>query len=441
MVDETSQRKLVQLLDYPREDVGTEIKDWLDLSLPSVRADLVRELLALANHGGGYVLFGFSDQTTGWVPSGPCPFDLTKYSQDEINNILKKHAEPSFECGVHHLSGSAGTPHVVIEVPGGHRVPIRSKGGPQGSRLSDHTYYIRRPGPESSPPQDGREWADLISRCLENDKERLVESFRRIMSLIGPSEFLSELGDLTQGRVERLLEWQDESIARPNDLDPELAQRYSTGWWSCAYTLASVDPVPTLPEMRKILTEVKGNETGWPPWLSLDNRPGMDAHIVGDVIECWLRDTPDADFWRADPSGRMFLMRRLQEDVDFQSQPTGSFLDLTLPVWRVGECLLHADRLATRLNATDVSAMFTWSGLQGRELRALASPVARALMPGKVCHENVVQTSVTTTVAEMGEALPEIVQKLLSPLYARFDFFEPPVGFYAGEIHRLRTGS
>jgi predicted HTH transcriptional regulator len=53
------------LLDFPREDMATEIKDWLNLGDSMVRAKLAKELIALANHGGGYLLFGFSEATTG----------------------------------------------------------------------------------------------------------------------------------------------------------------------------------------------------------------------------------------------------------------------------------------------------------------------------------------------------------------------------------------
>jgi len=94
------ERSLRQLLDYPREEMATEIKDWLDLDDPMVRAKLAKGLIALANHGGGYLLFGFSDTPTGWVPSGPCPYELDRYSQGAINAIAKRHAEPVFECHV-----------------------------------------------------------------------------------------------------------------------------------------------------------------------------------------------------------------------------------------------------------------------------------------------------------------------------------------------------
>lgn len=213
------QRELVRLLDYPTEDLSTEIKDWLDLGQRAIRADLARELIALANHGGGYVLFGFVDDTSGWPTSGPCPHDLAHYSQDEINNVLKAHAEPAFECYTHHLSSTAGNDHVVIQVPGGHLVPIRSRGGPAGSRLTDHTYYIRRPGPESAPPQSGGEWQALMTRCVDNNVERQLESFRRIVGVLqGGPEVARLIADAADPVGATLKRWSDDSIARLQEL-------------------------------------------------------------------------------------------------------------------------------------------------------------------------------------------------------------------------------
>ncbi|MGH9072173.1 MAG: AlbA family DNA-binding domain-containing protein, partial [Acidimicrobiales bacterium] len=145
------ERNLRDFLDFPREDMSTEIKDWLDLAERPVRARLAKELIALANHGGGYLLFGFAEADTSWIPSGACPFDSRRYSPDEVNNILKRHAEPVFECYVHHIDGSGGNPHVVIEVPGGHLAPIRIDHVPDEAGVVANAYYIRKPGPESSP--------------------------------------------------------------------------------------------------------------------------------------------------------------------------------------------------------------------------------------------------------------------------------------------------
>jgi predicted HTH transcriptional regulator len=209
------QRQLVELLDYPREDVDTEIKDWLPLESKPAQADLVRELIALANHGGGYLLFGFRDQDDGWPPSGPCPYPLKHYSQDAINNAIKTYAEPPFECPVDHLESSTGDVHVVVGVPGGYRVPIRSKrAGPDGSRLAVDTYYIRRPGAESAPPQSGREWDELLRRCLSAHREELLESFRNIIGIVGAGSDIAQALSAGESAEARLETWEQASLAR-----------------------------------------------------------------------------------------------------------------------------------------------------------------------------------------------------------------------------------
>ena len=214
------ERELQALLDYPREDLATEIKEWLDLSERAKRGDLARELLALANHGGGYVLLGLDESKTGWTPSGACPFDLKYYSPDEINNILKAHAEPVFECYTYHIASSAGNAHVVIQVPGGHVVPIRSRGGPAESRLSNHVYYIRRPGPESAPPQNGQEWHELITRCVDNNRERQLDSFRRIIDLLRSSPAVAvSIAEIATGADDPLSQFMRESFERLDTLE------------------------------------------------------------------------------------------------------------------------------------------------------------------------------------------------------------------------------
>jgi hypothetical protein len=310
-------------------------------------------------------------------------------------------------------------------------VPIRSKRPTGGSDLADHTYYIRRPGPESARPDSGSDWDALIGRCRDNDYERQLAGFRRILSVLGRDQEVARQIAISPGG--RLEQWISESTERLRALEGG-ADSYSLGWWSCAYYL---DPVKTtsLAEFRNILLEVKGHETGWPGWLTGSERPGPD-----NTIECWIDDMESFDFWRASPLGRMFLLRRLQEDWDFRSASPGSFIDLILPIWRTGECLLHASRLAARLKSETVEIQMTWHGLAGRELRALAGPIARSVMPGKICGVAEIKSSTFVHASDISDTLPELVKTLVSPLYQHFDFFDPGDQLYSSELHRMRSG-
>ncbi len=65
-------RRLADLLREPRETLEVELKNWLDIvGSNEHKATLAKELIALANHGGGYVVFGFDETGDGVVPAAP----------------------------------------------------------------------------------------------------------------------------------------------------------------------------------------------------------------------------------------------------------------------------------------------------------------------------------------------------------------------------------
>lgn len=182
--DDTQTSLQVLLLD-PHESLEVEYKAWLDLSSEEDKANLAKAILALANHGGGHVVLGYAESQGNWLPAEPRPLDLRNYTQDIVNGIVQKYADPPFHCEVRHV------PHPVnallfpvVVIPGPHRIPIRAKrGGPDNQRqIQQNVYYIRRPGPCSESPQSGLEWNDLMMRCLNRAGDSFVNRVREIVS-------------------------------------------------------------------------------------------------------------------------------------------------------------------------------------------------------------------------------------------------------------------
>jgi predicted HTH transcriptional regulator len=91
---DSSPRQLESLTRNPREGLEVELKGWLDLSQGEHRADLVKAILALANHGGGYILIGYDDITRGPL-SSPTNM-MSGYDQDTVNDIVRRYADPRF---------------------------------------------------------------------------------------------------------------------------------------------------------------------------------------------------------------------------------------------------------------------------------------------------------------------------------------------------------
>ena len=448
---EDDARRLQDLLSYPREDLGTEFKSWLDLSQKEDAANLAKAILALANYGGGHVVLGFLEHSGEWLPAEDRPSDLSGYDQDRVNGIVHHYADPPFQCDVHHvLHRASGDAFPVVVVPGEHSVPIRAKcDGPDGVHVRQHSYYIRRPGPQSEAIRSAREWDQLIRRCMARDRQGLLEAIRAILAGTQPSQTGLPLED---SLASRLSSWTEDARSRwAKRVEVELADeqppRYAHGTWDVSYALSEVDRTPALKDLRGILEQVKGHETGWPPWW-VPTRDAIAPRPHNGVIECWLRDShfgdaAHSDFWRASPEGMMFLLRGYEEDGADAGVPQGSILDPVTSVWRVGECLLHAARLAGVLAGEPTRILFRvqWRGLKGREIRWIAGRKIGPHLSQRVCQQDVVDSEVTTQSSAIEDALPELVETLVSPLCEAFDFYELPKVVIQQELARMRGRS
>ena len=443
--------QLQSLVAHPREDLHIELKGWLDLTEEEHKADLAKAMLALANSGGGYVLLGFTAGNTGYVPDPQRPGNLSKYSHDIVNGIVQSYADPPFHCAVYHVTHpDTGEPFPVILVPGSHRVPIRAKrDGPNGRHVKQNAYYIRRPGPASEPPQTAQEWDELLRRCLLAQREELLDSFRAI--LFGqPSSPKS--GEEAARRA--LGEWISESLARwraavVGRLGEQGRLRYRHGVWTVAYAIIGDFKLPSLSELLEALRKVEGHESGWPPWW-VPTRDPIKPYPYERVAECLIAEPEEdrfsdgahSDFWRASPEGKLFLLRGYQDDghdARRQGVQPGTVLDLELPVWRVGECLLHAHRLANALEVHSASVLirFAWEGLANRVLSNWACP-QRYLSYDRRCHQNVVTSELLITASDIVDRLPEAVKEVTNPLYEAFDFFDMPLGVISEILEELR---
>jgi hypothetical protein len=451
-----SLRRLQALLSRAHEDLDTELKGWLDLSSEEHRANLAQALLALANHGGGFVLVGFTKKDGSWEPDDRRPPNLDAYSQDCVNDIVQRYADPSFHCAVNHvIHPENGLSYPIVIVPGPHRVPIRAKrDGPNLEHVHQNLYYIRRPGPKSEPSQTGLEWAALINRCIMAARDDLLERIREILQGGLPSISARE------DEVKILDDWVDQSLNRFNalvkeKLADEKPSRYSKGTWYVAYVIKGVTLSMGLNEFLKVLNKVRGHESGWPPWW-VPSRNEIAPYARDQLVECWIKDlrgdifgndrtnvfrfTGHSDFWQASPKGKMFLLRGYQEDSARNAEP-GTILDLVLPIWRIGECLLHAERLVKTLmgnETTTIAFRSVWTGLTGRTLVSWAEPRRVLFLQRGPSRQDAVTSNRIIPSDQISESLPELVKTLTQPLYEVFDFYDIPSNVVREELLKMK---
>src|SRR5208337_4552372 len=120
---------LSELLMGKSEDLGVEYKAWMDTSEGEARANLARHIAALANYGGGYLVFGVDESTR--QPLGETTFDRKLFGQDAIAGIVRKYLDPRVGIRVDSAEHD-GVSYPVVIVPGhGARPIVAIADGPQ----------------------------------------------------------------------------------------------------------------------------------------------------------------------------------------------------------------------------------------------------------------------------------------------------------------------
>jgi hypothetical protein len=437
-------RELQPLVTEPREDLSAEYKNWLDLATNGHRATLAKAAIALANHGGGFIVIGFEDTTSG-LQSRARPTTISEVAQDAINDAIRRYASPSFHCELHSVTHpTTEVIHPVIVVPGTMTVPIMSKRDFQGV-ISQNRCYIRKPGPKSEEPQNGEEWRTLLNRCVRAGRDDMLEAIRSIVSghvdtrevPLDAAEQLRVFCDAGKGRWEELVEI----------LPKDAPERFPQGYYEMGFKLVGTPPASNLADLQDRLKQARRIKlTGWTPFLNLA-RSEWTPYAHQNFVEAWVgrpvagRDNNDpslSDFWRASPDGSLYTIRGYAED-SIANQPAGQLFDINLPVWRIAEGILFARRLAETYQGVDAIVIrCRFTGLCGRRLSSISH--RRAVFRDDVSRTDEIVMDANVTPRQIDDNLVEVTHHLLASLYELFNFHRIRVELVREELNRLTNG-
>jgi transcriptional regulator with XRE-family HTH domain len=246
-----------------------------------------------------------------------------------------------------------------------------------------------------------------------------------------------------------------EAFTRWRELTSKLPQnspgRFPDGWYRIDYALEGDLKSVELHKLPELLEQAVVHHTGWPLFL-FPGRPELNPREVDGVIECWLKpadagidrpfgDAAHCDFWRVAPTGRAFIIRGYQEDAQ-DTFPPRTVFDTTLPTWRLGEALLHAERLASLL-AVDppkikVHLRALYTGLSGRVLRAWSNPLADLMIEGGAARSDEAVLETTVLVADIATKLGETLHPLIASLFERFGVTGLSLDRVNAELERMK---
>jgi hypothetical protein len=437
--------ELQVLVDAPCRTLEVEYKSWRNLNNAEDRAELARDIAALANHGGGHVIFGFHPDTLAAEDTDPF---LTKCTAEQVAAIVRTYLDPPVACEVTTVRSAVGNLHPAIRVAGHGLIPvcIRQDGPLVGkTRLVERgVYYVRKhgsrvqgkyvgvPRPETSRIEAPHEWAPLIRRCVRQDRETLLAMIEASIEGRRHAPLLAE----------RLAAWHAAAHAAFLEQVPlsPVAQHLRRRHYALSYgfelTGQEMLDHAQLPELlRRAVFELQPMFRGMlimfdPPYrravrprFAVDDATG-DGET--DFLEvAWLRDRPPtetADFWRLSPRGFATIVRDYAEDRaagnrELGMQP-GTWFSPNVLAQEIAALICHA-RALIRFFAGVRRVYFRceWWGLAGREL---FDPHTSWAHRSQAADDHRLVT-LQTSAASLAQAWPDAVAQIMAPVLRAFE--------------------
>lgn len=442
MARDLDQGQLQALASNPSESLAVECKSWLDLQNPSHVARLVKAVLALRNHGGGFLLIGI-ENAAGSVSNQNTPADVrAAYHVDVVQGLISRFASSVLEIQIDYVTVGTGTIPIVT-VPSGVRTPVVAKArllAADGTLLIEQgDLYIRTLSSNNTPSTSKITWKDwdrLIETCFENREADVARFIRKHLSAPGVADAIRQAIDApSAGSRPPARSTLDVLADGERALRVEAARRQVTipplGSWEVAAKFSDFSTSHVADRsFLNLLESSNPDYTGWPVWMDSsgfdsDDRP----FVMNDAWEALIDATEDLfghfDFMRLDPNGEFYLYRSLQDDnsKSDRSPEPGTALDFGLVVLRTAEAIAVGLSFARALSASGgVEFSFRWRGLTGRALSSWAQP-RRQLSYPRVIRQPEVASTITVPAETPHSAIAPFVASACAPLFRAFDGF------------------
>lgn len=431
-----SETKIQSFIDNLQESIEIEVKNWLNgLSNNTDKAKLAKEIIALANNGGGYIFIGFRDENGEFPEIEPEDGEFEAFTQDNISSLVHRFVHPPCECQVKIFKQMGSEiEHPVITVSGDHRTPLWAARGNDGGGLLNDKIYIRRPGANSEEPRTQDDWEKLIDRLVKARQSDLLEAIRGVLE---PSSNILSDEDST------LDDWYSESYSLwkqiINGFDEDDPRRLSNGHWAISFSISDFH-ADSLNELNSTLQNKISKYSGWPPFTYMNSvhmRPRLvDQTICAYIGALGAGENPEdkvdyCDYWRVSKSGNGFLLRPMQEDEpaygsNTSPPPNKPLFDWLLPIYRLSEVCKFIESIAK--NHSNENSKFQlqvcYYGTKGRKLSYFGHKYF--LHGSGTCFSEKIENKIEANVGDISINLEELVLSILHPIYEQFEFSELP---------------
>ncbi len=427
-------RELATLITRGHESRDLDYKGAMLWSEKNKKAccEIVKDVLAMANTAGGFIVIGVSEQPGGFVAQGVTEDQAASYDTSRLNRFLQEYADPPINALLRKVQ-HGGKLFVVIEVPHFPDTPhICKKDFPDTLRAM--TLYVRSHNNESAPVSSASDFRIVIERAVRNRSDLLLAGIRSVMTGTAPPDAkVQSAGDMFLGQ-------RSVALQRFSELNPLPSDRYRFFYDTTFFPDIFEEKRFSVETLRASAHDAFADFTGWPFLFIHVNRPDA-THVVEDGIETFMSDTyfdnyPLLDFWRFSESG-MFFHRRLAPGEGL----TERLADMGSIVTHTAEAIFCLTRLYEKLLAEDeaISFLFRLDDTKDRRLTRLHPHMP--LLKGYVSVIPEIRVERRYPLADWRAGLEEHAIDICKEVFLRFNWENPNLELARSLIKKLFTRS
>ncbi len=430
-----SERALINLLlrGYESKDLDYKGPTQWDENNKKACCELIKDVMAMANTNGGFIVIGVSEAPNGFSWKGLSLDQLSTYDTTRFNRSLQKYTDPPINALLRKVEHDNKS-FVVIEVPRFVDTPHVCQRDFPGV-LTTPTLYVRTDNNESAPIRSSADFRALIEQATRNRADSLLTAMRSILTS------RSNAGTQAPGVVaaEQFTRQYTEAVARFRKIDPLPSKRYE-GYREASYFLEEFQKERfTIDELRLAAHRSSVSFTGWPFLFIHGNRPDLTS-VIQDGLET-LVSTEDfvgndmVDFWRLQQSG--FFYQRTLMPEDSQAQKQGSqrrIANSEVTAMYVAEAVLCLSNLYQGLLADEEDVMLRLR-LLDTEKRILKSP--RPLSGTYECRIPEIVVERRHSLADWRAGVVDHAVEITNDIYVRFNWTNPNLAMTRDVIEKL----
>lgn len=390
---------LAELVAGKSESLDVEYKAWMETGPPEARAKLAKHIAALANHGGGYLVFGVDDTTR--TPMGQTTLDRANFSQARLAEIAERYLDPPPHLDVDEATYEAVAYPVATVQSHGARPVVARRDGPTVDRatvgIRQGDVYVRAPGPKSVRARTADDWGPLFERCLAHRSDLLAKMMRQAIARPGKPSPSTRDGLVAKVEIVSAdFSAQSRSLAAEAP-DADKARVLMAATAHCCLGYALVDGAGEAIELGSLralvgraavgMRQVAQSRDEWTSFLPLtaaSRAPQMRATTAasGEIVDQYLEGMrlpslavvhPVLDYWRVYKSGVAVTAQSYREDHIGELLREAGYLTVAQTLFRLHSVLAHARFVAVETPGVEQVVMrMDWRGLAGRPL--LQSP-------------------------------------------------------------------